>query len=296
MHGDEIEVYIDGRWARGDDARVSVFDRGFLYGDSVFETLRTYGGRAFALDEHMTRLADSARRVLIELPLEPGVLGEEVRQQLAETRQRRGYADCYVRTMVTRGRGALGLDPQNASEPLRVALIGPLQPPPEALYRDGIAVVSYAGARHTDASAAAGAKIGNYLVAVLAQDRARKAGAHEALIVDSEGGVIEGATSNLFWWDGEVLCTPPLEAGILAGITRAHLLGLARTEGREIRLAVPTLDELLRASEVFVSSSIRELLPVVRIDGRVVGTGVPGARTQALHASFRRHALAAVGA
>lgn len=281
-----VRVWIDGKKVEADSARVSVFDRGFLYGDSVFETLRTYGGAPFALDEHLERLAESARRVLIELPVPLDRLRREVAEAVSAVVSS-GLTECYARIMVTRGIGALGLDPGSAVHPLRVLLVGPLHPPPPTLYEEGISVVTYCTTRKNDATEAEGAKIGNYLVAVLANRKATEAGAKEALICDPEGRVVEGATSNVFWVEGNTLCTPGVDAGILAGITRAHILAVAREAGIEVRFFVPTIEQLALADEVFISSSIRELLPVVQIDGRPVHAGTPGPMTKNLLDRFR---------
>lgn len=276
---------IDGRPMAPEAAKVSVFDRGFLYGDSVFETLRTYGGRLFALERHLARLARSAARVFIELPVSPAQLGREVRSAVVGA----GNAESYVRLTLTRGVGdGLGLDPGLARHPLRVVIVAPLQPPAALAYAQGVAVVTYRGARVTDESSASGAKVGNYLTAVLASREMRAAGAAEALIVDRRGCVVEGATSNVFavLADG-TLVTPPEQDGILLGITRETVLEVASELGLEVRLSSLTLPELLRAAEVFVCSSIRELLPVVSIDGQPIGSGRPGQCTQRLLSAFR---------
>jgi len=293
----EARIWMDGQECPAAAASVSVFDRGFLYGDSVFETLRTYAGRPFALAEHVERLAESARKVFIDLPVGTDVLRSEILAACAAS-VRAGVEprELYVRSMVTRGVGALGLDPGLASRPLRVIITTPLSPPAPELYEHGIATVTYRAARLADHTEASGAKLGNYLVAVLATRKAAIAGAKEALIVDSAGQVLEGATSNVFWLDGAgVLHTPGLDSGILGGITRKHLLSVARALGRKVDETTPSLDELLSAREVFISSSVRELLPVVAVDGQPIGGGRPGPVTRELHAAFRAHCLRSVG-
>lgn len=286
-------VMIDGRPMAPEAATVSVFDRGFLYGDSVFEALRTYGGRPFALDRHLARLADSAARVFIDLPVGIEQIGREVASAIVGA----GNTESYVRLTLTRGVGeSLGLDPGLARHPLRVVMVMPLKSPPPETYLDGVAVVSYRTERVTDHSAAAGAKVGNYLSAVLAIRVARAANAAEAFIVDGRERVIEGATSNVFAVLGDgVLVTPPEQDGILLGITRETVLSVADDLGIPVRLASLTLAELEAASEVFFSSSIRELVPVVSIDGKRVGRGRPGPVVQRLLAAFRRKCLKSVG-
>lgn len=277
-------VSINGRIVSGEEAAISVFDRGFLYGDSVFETIRTYAGRPFALHKHLARLERSAALVFIDLPVTRGELGREVTELLAAA----SNDESYVRAIVTRGQGELGLDPALAHVPNRVLVAAPLHAPSPDLYRDGIKVVTFRSQRATDATGAEGAKVGNYLVSVLAMREARKVGALEALIVDARGRVIEGASSNLFWVHGGTLFTPPLEVGILAGITRAYVLEVAKTLELPVRQEAPKLKELHKADEVFISSSIRELMPVVEVDSRAIAAGKPGPVTARLHAEFRR--------
>ncbi len=183
---------IDGVLSQPDEAKVSVYDRGFLYGDSVFETIRTYAGEPFALDEHMARLARSAAKVGIAMPIPPADFGMEVRRAVRAARN----PESSARIMLTRGSGPPGLDPALATAPLRVVLVEPLTPPPAALYRDGVAVVTVRTERAADA--AQGAKVGNYLASMLALKEAKSRGAHEALILDTSGHVVEGTTSNVF--------------------------------------------------------------------------------------------------
>lgn len=281
-------VMIDGRIVPPEQAVVSVFDRGFLYGDSVFETLRSYQGRLFELDAHLQRLQQSAARVLIPLPVSLEALRAELLQAVAV----HGSAESYVRLTLTRGIGrTLGLDPELADEPLRVVLVTALAPPAPELYQRGIAAITFRAERPNDAPGVADAKIGNYLLAVLAMRAARAQGAAEALLEDAHGHILEGSTSNVFAVFQGTLVTPPLSAAILPGITRARALELARGRLPVAERAL-TKAELTQADEVFITSSIRELLPVVRIDGRTVGPGVPGPITLDLLARFRAAAQA----
>jgi branched-chain amino acid aminotransferase len=280
-------VMIDGRIVSPEQAVVSVFDRGFLYGDSVFESWRTYGGVPFALGDHLTRLERSAARVLIALPVSLASLREEILSAVAS----HGSAESYVRLTLTRGVGrALGLDPELAERPLRVVFVSTLSPPPAELYERGIAAITYRAERPSDAPAVADAKIGNYLLAVLAMRAARAQGAAEALLEDASGHILEGSTSNVFAVIAGKLVTAPETAAILPGITRAHALALASELGLAIELYSPLKSELLRADEVFISSSIRELVPVVSIDGQRVGPGEPGPITRELLRRFREAA------
>ncbi len=284
----DVRVWIDGLSMAPEDARVSVFDRGFLYGDSIFETLRTYGGAPFAAREHLVRLERSAQRVALELPKTAAELEAELRAAAKSS----PYPESYLRLTITRGVGPLGLDPALATSPTRVLLVGPLEPPPPETYERGISVSVYRTQRVTDATAAEGAKIGNYLTAVLALREAKAKGAREALIARADGGIVEGASSNLFFVEGKRLVTPGEADGVLAGITRQHLLTLARELGLGVEFAVPDVERLGAADEVFVSSSIRELLPVVEVEGRKVGAGTPGPTTALLLERFRATARA----
>jgi branched-chain amino acid aminotransferase len=270
---------IDGVILAPEEARVSVYDRGFLYGDSVFETIRTYGGEPFALSAHLVRLALSAAKIGFTIPVSAHALAIEVRKAVRAARN----AESYIRITVTRGSGPLGLDPALARAPVRVILVEPLAPLPAALYRDGVSASTMRVDRPADV--APGAKIANYLASLLAIQSAKAQGAHEALLLDARGEVIEGATSNVFVVQDGALITPPEEAGILAGITRAQVLTLAEELGVPVRLA--TFPPAIAAQEAFLTSSLRELLPLVRIDAHQLGDGAPGPVTRALHAAFR---------
>jgi branched-chain amino acid aminotransferase len=274
---------MDGVLFAKADAKVSVYDRGFLYGDAVFEALRTYSGEPFALDEHVARLHRSADSVLIPMPVTEGVLAGEVRAAVEAA----GNPESYVRVVLTRGSGPLGLDPALASAPLRVIIVEPLEAPPRAVYASGIALATVTTRRPHDGTAASAAKISNYLANLLAVRDAKARGAAEALLVEPDGRVTEGASSNVFFVRGHHLVTPSLDEGVLAGITRREVLAVAGALGLSTEERRVTLDELQAADEVFITSSIRELLPVVRIDGKDVGSGVPGPVARRLHRAFR---------
>jgi branched-chain amino acid aminotransferase len=277
-------VSLDGKIVSSEDARVSVFDRGFLYGDSVFEALRTYGGVPFALREHLERLARSAERALITMPVSLDVFRAEIGAVLAAAKNQ----ESYVRLLVTRGRGsALGLDPTLAHKPLRVVIVMEHQPLSNAMYERGVGVVTYRTQRVADSTPASGAKLSNYMVAVLAMDEARRSGAEEAIVLDAEGRVVEGTTSNVFLVKNGVLVTPPEESGILMGITREKILMLARRAGIVVEERSFLPKELVAADEAFISSSIREIAPVVTVDGKPVAKGKPGAMTLKLLALLR---------
>ena len=278
---------VDGAVSALSEARVSVLDRGFLYGDSVFETLRTYGGVPFALERHLARLEWSASLAHIPMPLSRQALSQEITAAVASA----GNPESYVRVMITRGTGELGLDPGLAGTPARVVIVTPLAVPKAEVYERGIAAVTFPLRRSADGTEAAGAKIGNYLVSVLAMGKARDRGAAEALIVDGAGRVVEGATSNVFFVADGALVTPPEDAGILPGITRAVVLDVAASLGIPVSFRCPTIGELLTMDEMFISSSIRELVAVVRVDDTAVGDERPGPVYRRLLDAFRAKVL-----
>jgi len=276
-------VLLNGELTDPGRASISVYDRGFLYGDSVFETVRTYGGAPYALDEHMQRLGRSAERVHIRLPVAAEVIADEVKKAISLA----SNPESYVRVMVTRGTGPMGLDPDLAENPSRIVFVEPLVAPPRESYQRGIDAILVRTARAADATAAAGAKVANYLSSLLAIRDAKRAGASEALFVDGKGRVLEGASSNVFTVTRGRLVTAPEESGILAGITRAHLIRAATRLGIEVVPRAFTEADLFAADEAFISSSIREMLPVVRVNGRAIGPGVPGPLTRRIHEEFR---------
>lgn len=281
---------IDGQLVPSERAQVSVFDRGFLYGDSVFESLRSYQGVPFALEEHLARLKQSAERVAMVLPVSIASLRSEMLRTLSE----HGTPDSYLRLTLTRGIGrSLGLDPDLAEQPLRVIIVTDLARPPAETYERGISAITYRAERPSDVAGVADAKIGNYLLAVIAAREARTRGAREALIEDRAGQVLEGATSNVFAIFSGTLVTAPDTAAILPGITRRRVLSLAQSLGLNVELRAIAKAELASAQEVFITSSLRELVPVVTIDGKSVGNGSPGAITQELLRAYRELAARA---
>lgn len=286
-------VNLDGALVPPEDARVSIFDRGFLYGDSVYEVIRTYGGRPFELPRHLDRLEGSAARIALPLPWSR----ERIAAELSRTLAAAGNPESQVRLVVTRGAGELGLDPALADHPLSLLIVTELHAPPASSYRDGVKA-QLVGVRRGQAVDPR-AKTGNYLANLLALKTARAHGSYEALMVDREGRVTEGTQSNVVAIRGGELQTPPIEAGILEGITRAVVLEVARSLGVAVREADLYPRDLIAADEVMVTGSVRELVPVVRIgidgDEHPVGTGTVGPMVRRLHAAFRERAWRSVG-
>ena len=286
------KVSIEGEVVDGAQARVSVFDRGFLYGDSVFEVYRTYGGVPFLERPHLERLKRSADRLLISLPVSLEQLSEEVVELLSQV----DHDDTYVRVIITRGQGPLTYDPTTAQAPGRVIIAAPVRVPDRAHYDNGIEVAIMVASRPTDDARAAGAKASNYLANLLAVHEANQRGAQEALLLGGQGQLLEGASSNIFIVDGGVVRTPVPQPGILVGITRGTVIAQARKAGLQVVEQTLMPEALKQADEAFITSSIREVMPVVRVDGQPIGDGRPGPVTQRLIQAYRGAVSEATGA
>jgi branched-chain amino acid aminotransferase len=293
-----VLVNLDGALVAPAQARVSVLDRGFLYGDSVYEVVRTYRGRPFELGAHLRRLAHSAERLGLLPRWDAPTTTAELERTLAAARALPppppdpeaapwNEGEWAARVVMTRGAGELGLDPALAVDPLAVVIVQPVAGPPARAYSEGVKVVLASVPRPSPRSVDPTAKTGAHLPHVLAVREARAAGAHEALLRDGEGRVTEGCSSSLFAVRGGTLVTPPLAAGILEGVTRGVVLRLARAEGVPVREAMLHPEDLEAAAEVFITSTMREILPVVRVGEHAVGEGRPGPVTARLHRAFR---------
>jgi len=279
-------VSIDGRVVAPEAATIPVYDRGFLYGDAVFETLRTYDGVPCALEAHVARLLRSAGRLRIAVPGGADVVRTQILEAFAAARES-ATDDGYARIMLTRGAAPLGLDMDLAKAPSVIILVEPLPPPPA--YDVGIRVVTVATLRAADGTPAAGAKVTSYLASILALADAKAQGAQEAVLLDARGRVIEGTTSNVFVVSaGGRIRTPGEEVGLLLGITRALVM-----EAAPVETAMLTAEDLYAADEVFVTSSVREVVGVVAVDGRTIGGGTPGPVTRRVHEAYRAKARAA---
>lgn len=267
-------VSIDGELMAAEDARISVFDRGFLYGDSVYEVVRTYSDVPFELDAHLDRLAGSAERIFMSLPTTLAQLAADV----AATHAASKNADSYLRIVVTRGSGPIGLDISLATEQRRVVIAKDVREvrPKATVYRDGVEVALVGVRRNLRSAIDPRAKTGNYLNSVMALHEAKGKGAFEAVMLDHRDYVTEGASSNVFVVVGDLVLTPPLDAGILEGVTRRVVLKIARAHGIRVLELPLTAAALMQADELFITSSIREIVPVVRVDGAPIGAAKPG--------------------
>ncbi len=279
-------ININGEIFPAEEARLSVLDRGFLYGDSVYEVIRTYKGRPFALERHLERLTQSAERLAFILPPM-----EQLRNELQRTIERGSNEESYCRLVVTRGCGPIDLDPATAAAPNLIIYVKALELPGESLYEKGVTVIIPGVRRMAPRAAHPAIKSGNYLNSVLAVGAARRQGAFDALMIDSSGNVTEGTASNLFIYSGGTLKTPPLEAGLLAGVTRRLILELAHQNGLDTVEVVISAEDVYGAQEVMLSSTLREVLPVISVDGRTIGSGLCGPVAKKLRRIVRDYAL-----
>ncbi|HET9315862.1 MAG TPA: aminotransferase class IV [Vicinamibacteria bacterium] len=277
---------VNGVVTDASEARVSVLDNGFTFGDAVYETLRTYGRRPFHLDRHLARLRRSAARLRIDLT----VGDDEMARRLDALLERSQHPESYIRIIVSRGVGDISYYFDRVQGPTVVMVTKPFQPLPETHYRDGIAVVISSVQRNHPRALDPAIKSCNLLNSVLAVQEAQDKGALEPIMLNADGEVAEGASSNVFLVKAGVLVTPTLDAGILPGVTREVLIERARALGVTVRETTVRVAELLEADEAFITSSLKELAPIRTIDGRPVGQGRPGPVTLRLLADFREYA------
>ncbi|MCS7235143.1 MAG: branched-chain-amino-acid transaminase [Armatimonadota bacterium] len=279
-------VYVDGRFVPKEEASVSVYDHGFLYGDGVFEGIRVYRGRVFKLDEHVRRLYESAKSILLDVPMPP----EEMKRVIVDAVRRNGLQDAYVRPIVTRGRGDLGIDPRKCSRPTVVVIVDQIQLYPERAYREGLRMVTATHRKIPPDSLNPRIKSLNYLNQILARLEANLAGADEALMLNHDGYVCECTADNVFVVRGGEVWTPAAHLGILRGVTRDAVLEIARELGIPAFERTFTLHDVYTADEVFLTGTGAEIGPVVWVDGRVIGSGKPGPVTLRLLAAYRERA------
>lgn len=282
-------VSINGRLCNEADAVVSVFDHGFLFGDGVYEVLRTYARRPFLFAEHQQRLRESADRLLLAVPFTDDEIWSRMRDTIGAHPE---SGEMYVRLLLTRGVGEFSYDPRACPTPTLVIIVKPHVPPPPSAYERGVSIAVVDVRRNHPAALNPRIKSNNLLNNALAMQAALRAGADEALMRNHAGALVECSQSNFFLVRGERLQTPPLESGLLAGITRAFVLDLARASGFDVEETDVFDADLAGATEAFLTSTTREITPVTHVDGRAVGRGVPGPVTGLLLAAFRERALA----
>lgn len=280
-------VYINGAFYPKAEAVVSVFDHGFLYGDGVFEGIRAYNGRVFRLREHLQRLERSARAIMLDLPASL----EEIEAATLATLRKNDLHDAYIRLIVSRGVGDLGLDPRKCCNGASLIIIADqIQLYPEAMYRDGLEVITVATRRNIPDALNPQIKSLNYLNNILAKIEVVRAGLQEGIMLNAQGYVSECTGDNIFLVTKGRLITPPPYVGTLEGITRDVVMELAHAAGLTVLETPFTQYEVYAADECFLTGTAAEIIPVVMVDSRKIGIGVPGAVTNDLITRFRTHA------
>ena len=278
-----LKVYINGVLYDKENAKVSVYDHGLLYGDGVFEGIRSYGGIVFRLEAHLERIWKSAKALWLEIPMSREAVG----QAIYETLRVNNIQDGYIRLMVTRGSGSLGLDPNRTSDPQVIIITDFITLYPDELYQNGLEIVTASTIRNHPNALNPRIKSLNYLNNIMAKIEALQAGCIEALMLNHKGEVAECTADNVFLVSGGRLLTPPTDAGILEGITREVAMELAAEAGVEVREVALTRYDVYTADECFVTGTAAEIVPVVKVDDRQIGTGRPGKITRDLMARFR---------
>ena len=283
-----MKIFIDGKYYDERAAKISVFDHGLLYGDGIFEGIRAYHGRVFKLKEHIDRLFYSAKAILLQIPMSPVQITRAVVEACRENKIRDGY----IRLVVTRGMGTLGLNPKSCKRPSVIIIADKIQLYPPALYQRGLDIITVPTTRNLHSALNPAIKSLNYLNNILAKIEANNGGCEEAVMLNAEGFVAECTGDNLFIVKNGALLTPPLSAGALYGITRRTVIELAEESGLKVSEPNLTRYDLFNADECFLTGTGAEIVPVVKIDGRVIGTGKPGRVTRRLEDEY--HALTKV--
>src|SRR6516165_10799265 len=278
------KVYINGKLYDKADAKVSVYDHGVLYGDGVFEGIRIYNGKIFRLQEHINRLYDSARAIHLEIPISKEAMAEAMQSTVRANNKREGY----IRALVTRGAGSLGLDPRKTTDPQIIIIVDDISLYPRELYENGLEIITASTIRNHPNALNPRIKSLNYLNNVLAKIEAIRAGCLEAIMLNTKGEVAECTGDNIFVVKRGELRTPPPDAGILEGITRGAVLELARAADIPVQETALTRHDIYNADECFLTGTAAEVIPVVKCDKRPIGNGKPGPVTKLLHERFHK--------
>jgi branched-chain amino acid aminotransferase len=278
-----LQIYINGKFFDKENAKISVYDHGLLYGDGVFEGMRAYSGVVFRLAEHLDRLYESARAIQLTIPMTIQALGEAVNATLAKN----NLHDAYIRLVVTRGAGALGLDPNKTSDPQVIIIADSISLYPAEFYEKGLPIVTASTIRNHPAALSPRIKSLNYLNNIMAKMEGLQAGCVEALMLNHKGEVAECTGDNIFIVKNGRLLTPPKDAGILEGITRNAVIELAKIAGIPVEEVAMTRHDVFVADECFLTGSAAEVIPVVTIDSRSIGDGKVGPITKQLLAAFK---------
>jgi branched-chain amino acid aminotransferase len=281
-----LKVYINGKLYDKEEAAISVYDHGLLYGDGVFEGIRSYSGKVFRMEEHLERLWNSAKAIWLQIPISKAEMAKAIVDTLAVNK----LADSYIRVVVTRGVGTLGLDPNHCSSPQVIIITDLISLYPDELYQKGLEIVTVSTMRNHPAALSPRIKSLNYLNNILAKIEGIQAGSVEALMLNHKGEVAECTGDNLFLVRGGQLLTPPIDAGILEGVTRSAVIELARQGGVTVKEVPLTKHDVYIADECFLTGTAAEVIPVVKVDSRTIGSGQPGPITRDLIKRF--HELA----
>jgi len=279
----EMQIYLNGEFVPKNEAKISVFDHGLLYGDGVFEGIRAYNCLVFKLKEHLIRLKESGHTIMLELPMPVDQLSDAI----VDTLKRNQLRDAYVRVVVTRGTGDLGLDPRLCKHPTVFIITDKIELYPESFYRNGMEIITVPTVRNLPEAVNPALKSLNYLNNILAKIEANNSNYKEALMLNHQGYVAECTGDNVFMIKNGILQTPPTHLGALRGITRQAIMDLALRNDIPCQERVLTRHDLFNADEVFLTGTAAEVVPVVKIDGRKIGTGKPGKGTRKLMSAFR---------
>ena len=278
-----LKIYLDGRFVPEEEAKVSVFDHGFLYGDGVFEGIRAYHNSVFKLKEHVDRFFDSAHVINLQIPLTKAEMAEVI----LETCRQNDLQDCYIRAVVSRGKGDLGLDPRKCPVATVVVIASSITLYPAEMYEQGMKVITVPTRRNGPEGVNPRIKSLNYLNNIMAKIEANMAGVPEAILLNQEGYVAECTGDNIFMVKDGVLKTPAIHIGLLEGVTRNEVIKLAKSMGIEVQETTLTRYDFFVADEVFLTGTAAELIPVTTIDSRVIGDGKPGPVFDRLLTGFR---------
>lgn len=278
-----LVVYLNGDFVPAEEAKVSIFDHGLLYGDGVFEGIRSYNGRVFRLDEHLQRLYDSAKAIRLVVPLSP----EEMKENILETLRRNNLHDAYIRPVVTRGPGDLGLDPDKCKQAFVFIIVGEITLYDEHFYKNGLSVITVPTRRNVPEALNPRIKSLNYLNNILAKIEAKNGNAIEAIMLDSNGHVVECTGDNIFIIKKGIIYTPPTYIGALEGVTRDAVIELAQGMNMKVEERVFNRYEVYISDECFLTGTAAEIIPVVKVDGRIIGDGLPGKITKELITRFK---------
>lgn len=279
-----LQIFINGKFYAKEDAKISVYDHGLLYGDGVFEGMRSYSGKVFRLQEHLDRLYESAQAIMLTIPLSKPEMADAVNRTLKINE----LSDAYIRLVVTRGAGALGLDPNRTSDPQVIVIADSIALYPPELYENGLKIITASTIRNHPAALSPRIKSLNYLNNIMAKIEGLQAGCSEALMLNHKGEVAECTGDNIFIVKNGALLTPPKDAGILEGITRNAVLELAVRAGIPTHEVSLTRHDVFVADECFLTGSAAEVIPVVAIDSRPIAEGKVGVITKRLIDDFRR--------